>query len=354
MLLSRLRPSKKKPSEDQTSKKKAQKIPELEDFLLKKDYGGACSLLEFGQKGGWDETRALWLGHCYFRGGDYKKAADTYEELMKKPTYPPEVPVYLGCCYFFMGMYADAKNVAEKIPKSSLQNRLMFHASHKLNDEKKLMLYHQQLAADNVEDQLSLASIHYMRMHYAEAIEIYKKILQQNPSLVALNVYIAMCYFKMDYFDVAQEMLQIYLDQYPQSPAALNLRACISYKTYNGKTAIPEIESLLRKSLYPAARDLLNHNMVVFKDGDGALQILPALMDVMPEARVNLIIYHLKKGHIQDALKLCDDLEPQLPTEFLAKAITFTCWGQLKDSKEHLKTAEQYFKMVGESAAECG
>ncbi|KAJ1361009.1 hypothetical protein KIN20_020150 [Parelaphostrongylus tenuis] len=33
---------------------------------------------------------------------------------------------------------------------------------------------------NTMEDQLSLASIHYMRMHYTEAIEIYKSILQEH------------------------------------------------------------------------------------------------------------------------------------------------------------------------------
>ncbi len=51
--------------------------------------------------------------------------------------------------------------------------------SVKFNDEKKLMGFHQNLE-DVTEDQLSLASIHYMRSHYQEAIDIYKRILLQN------------------------------------------------------------------------------------------------------------------------------------------------------------------------------
>lgn len=51
--------------------------------------------------------------------------------------------------------------------------------SVKFTDEKKLMGFHQNLE-DVTEDQLSLASIHYMRSHYQEAIDIYKRILLQN------------------------------------------------------------------------------------------------------------------------------------------------------------------------------
>lgn len=72
------------------------------------------------------------------------------------------------------------------------------------------MKHHQQLH-NVVEDQLCLASIHYMRGHYQEAIDIYKRILLENRDYVALNVYIAMCYYKLDYYDVSQaRQLQFY------------------------------------------------------------------------------------------------------------------------------------------------
>jgi intraflagellar transport protein 56 len=67
----------------------------------------------------------------------------------------------------------------QKAVKSRLKTRLQFHLAHKLGDEKKVMEYHQELE-DVVEDQLSLASIHYLRSHYQEAIDIYKRILLDN------------------------------------------------------------------------------------------------------------------------------------------------------------------------------
>lgn len=67
----------------------------------------------------------------------------------------------------------------ERIPHSRLKIRLQFHLAHKLGDENKLMECHKQLA-DVIEDQLSLASIHYLRAHYQEAIDIYKRILLDN------------------------------------------------------------------------------------------------------------------------------------------------------------------------------
>ena len=41
------------------------------------------------------------------------------------------------------------------------------------------MGFHKNLQ-DVVEDQLSLASIHYLRSHYQEAIDIYKRVLLEN------------------------------------------------------------------------------------------------------------------------------------------------------------------------------
>ena len=41
------------------------------------------------------------------------------------------------------------------------------------------MSHHQNLQ-DIIEDQLTLASIHYLRSHYQEAIDIYKRILLDN------------------------------------------------------------------------------------------------------------------------------------------------------------------------------
>lgn len=160
----------------------------------------------------------------------------------------------------------------EKITHSKLKIRLQFHLAHKLGDENKLMEYHKQLA-DVIEDQLSLASIHYLRAHYQEAIDIYKRILLDNRYTIithlpnrysrtlievvkklfsifwreylALNVYIAFCYYKLDYYDVSQDVLAIYLQKYSDSVIATNLKACNYFRLYNGKVAEAEIKTLL-------------------------------------------------------------------------------------------------------------
>jgi intraflagellar transport protein 56 len=82
----------------------------------------------------------------------------------------------------------------------------MFHIAHKKNDEKNLMTYHHKLT-ETVHDQLCLAAIHYLRGHYEEATDAYKKLLLENREYTALNVYVALCYYKLDYYDVSIEIL---------------------------------------------------------------------------------------------------------------------------------------------------
>ncbi|CAJ0585457.1 unnamed protein product, partial [Mesorhabditis spiculigera] len=321
-LLSRLRPANR--AAKAAAEKGKKKIPELDEFLATRDYQGAIALLEFR----------------------------VYEWMLSQENCPREVHVYIGCCLFFMGLYAEARDAAEKAEKSELQNRLLFYVAHKLMDERRLLQHHSQLK-DSIEDQLCLASLHFLRTHYQQAADIYKKLLGMHKNFIALNVYLAICYYKLDYYDVSMEVLQVYLNQYPDSAAGINLKACCLYKLFSGPTADSELEHIRDYSLYPFARDMIAHNRVVFKNGDGALQILPPLLDIVPEARVNLVLYYLRRDEIDQALRLVNDLEPSHSPEFIVKAMTFTLHGQAKKSEEHLKTAELFYKMVGESPADC-
>jgi intraflagellar transport protein 56 len=149
--------------------------------------------------------------------------------------------------------------------KSSLQTRILFHIAHKQNDDEKFTKYHHQLQ-NSIEDQMCLASMHYMKNHYQEAIDIYKNYLAQNRytfflssfkkypfvlfsrDYLALNVYVALCYYKLDYYDISQELLEIYLKKYSESAIAINLQACNQYKLYNGKTAEVDYFNPIKKS----------------------------------------------------------------------------------------------------------
>lgn len=82
---------------------------------------------------------------------------------------------------------------------------------------------------------------------------------------MALNVYVALCYYKLDYYDVAQEVLQVYLQKYPDSAIAINLKACNHFRLYDGSTAQAEMRQLVDKtaSTYSFGHDLIRHNIVV-------------------------------------------------------------------------------------------
>lgn len=51
-----------------------------------------------------------------------------------------------------------------------------------------------------------------------------------------------MCYYKLDYYDVSLEILAVYLQTHPDSPHAVNLKACNNFRLYNGKAAEAELK----------------------------------------------------------------------------------------------------------------
>ncbi|XP_057700252.1 intraflagellar transport protein 56 [Corythoichthys intestinalis] len=358
MILSRVKPAVGGETSTSVSEKKKKnkiKIPSLEEYLQQRDYLGAITLLEFQRSiGEREESADLWIGFCAFHLGDYKRAMEEYKALTAKPDCLPDVWVYLGCAMFFLGLYKEAEEATLKAPKSPLRNRLLFHLAQKFSDEKKLMDIHQDLQ-DVTEDQLSLASIHYMRAHYLEAIEIYKRLLSENRDFIAMKVYVALCYYKLGYFDVSQEVLAAYLQNIPDSTIALNLKACNHFSLYNSKAAEAELKNLIDISScsFEFAKELIRHNLVVFGGGEGALQVLPPLIDVIPEARLNLVIYYLRQDDVQEAYNLIQDLDPSKPSEYVLKGVVNAACGQQLGMRDHLKAAQGYFQLVGNSASEC-
>ena len=43
---------------------------------------------------------------------------------------------------------------------------------------------------------------------------------------------------------------------------------------------------------------------MIFRSGEGALQVLPQLLGVVPEARLNLALYYLRQGELLQVVKL--------------------------------------------------
>ncbi|RLN20905.1 hypothetical protein BBJ28_00011456 [Nothophytophthora sp. Chile5] len=343
---------------------KTKKGPTVEECVTKRDFTGAAAILEFNLKsedaaaGASGPARAeekrktlMWLAYASFHLGNYQRALDAYGQV-RDVDDTPEIFLFRACCLFYLQLYKEATKEAEKGPAGPLQNRLLFHCAHKLGDEDKLLVYHQQLT-DSKEDQLSLAAIHYFRNHFQEATDIYKRLLLENRDDIALNVYVAMCYYKLDYYDVSLEIMQAYLQAFPDSVVAVNVKACNQFKLYNGAAAKDEVKTLTDRGYNIEQNDLVSHNMVVFEDGQNALRVLPQFVDALPEARLNLVVYYLKHDKLQEAYDLIKDVEPSTPQEYILKGVVHATLGQSTASRQHIKTAQQYFQLVGSSPTEC-
>ena len=109
------------------------------------------------------------------RGGDHQKALDIYKEMLEAPDADPTYNAYCACCYFYMGMYQEARDILEQAPDDGLRRRLAFHLAHKFKEEESLVQFAEVLSG-GVEDQLSHAAINYLRNHFQEATDIYKRL----------------------------------------------------------------------------------------------------------------------------------------------------------------------------------
>lgn len=354
MILSRSKPATDNRSGSGSNVKKS--FPELEDFIIKRDYVGALTMLEFlKHDGNTDVWVEVWTAWCWFHLGDYSKALDAYTRVQNKPDLDSRIsdqlPIDLAVCYFYLGMYKESQELIEKAPNCAVKSRLRFHLAHKLGDEEVLMTAHAQLR-DVAEDQLCLASVHYLRGHYQEAIDVYKKLLLEKRAYMALNVYVALCYYKLDYYDVSQEVLGVYLAQHPTSTVAGNLKACNVFRLYNGKSAETELKQI-SSDQHTFGQDLVKHNLVVFRNGEGALKVLPELVDVVPEARLNLAGHRLRNREPLEARELLEPLQPTSPLHYILRAVVAVRLYNDTGDEEQMKLAQQSFHIVGSSASEC-
>jgi intraflagellar transport protein 56 len=83
--------------------------------------------------------------------------------------------------------HSQKKNRFSNHTDCALKRRLLFHLAHRENDEERLTALLPTIS-DSTEDQLSLASMHYLRAHFQEAAEIYKRLLIEHRSYLALQV----------------------------------------------------------------------------------------------------------------------------------------------------------------------
>ena len=176
-------------------------LPNFNEFIEERNYTGALALLEF------DDTlisnytqKDLWKAYCYFRMDQYENAQELYFDIVSNDSnvYDDDenAVINLAITYYHMRLYSEAKKVLEDTEDSPLKNRLLYHLFHKQNN-KEATGNKYQLLGQSKEDQLSIASMYFIQNRFQDAIEIYKRLLMGDKDDVALNLFIAMCYFKL-------------------------------------------------------------------------------------------------------------------------------------------------------------
>jgi intraflagellar transport protein 56 len=159
-----------------------------------------------------------------------------------------------------------------------------------------------------------------------------------------------MCYYKLERYDVSNEILSTYLVKYPNSCCALNLKASNDYQVSGAKAAEKEFKKLSQISspFFSYMKELRQHNEIVFRDGaDAELQVFQNLVDDIPEARINLAIYHLKNSNYDDACRLFTELQPETSLEYTLKGFCHAGRWQVSGDQDDLHAAQECFKSVG-------
>uniref|UniRef100_A0AAX7TF35 Intraflagellar transport protein 56 n=1 Tax=Astatotilapia calliptera TaxID=8154 RepID=A0AAX7TF35_ASTCA len=179
---------------------------------------------------------------------------------------------------------------------------------------------------------------------YKKAMEEYKSMTNKPECPAEVWVYLACALFFLGLYKEAEEAAS----KAPMSPLQNRLLFHLAHKA--------ELKNLIDISScsFEFAKELIRHNLVVFRGGEGALQVLPPLIDVIPEARLNLVIYYLRQDDVEEAYNLIQDLVPTTPQEYILKGVVNAALGQKIGSRDHLKIAQQFFQLVGGSASECG
>ena len=327
-----------------------------EQFILSyieaRDYSAAATYIDFIHKElGLPYTKEirLWHGYSLFHLGKYEDAIDVYENLLKDEPDDTILYLYISSCQFYLQEYIEARESAEKGPDCDFKTRLLFHIAQQTNDEKQLLQNHAQLVGTN-ENQLSLAAIHYMRSHYQEAIDIYQKLLLDHPDYLALNVYIAMCLFKLEKFDESNEAVDQYLGVNSDSAVALNLKSCDYLILFDQSTAESQLLQIRKFSsaTYGFVDGLIEHNLCIFHNGDDGFTILPKLVDTIPEAKFNLAILYMRESNSLEAHNLLQDFQPLEVSDSILKATVDLAYGQVNQDPTPIDEANTIFAEVGE------
>jgi intraflagellar transport protein 56 len=330
-----------------------QETPEeyIQRSIESRDYTGAVTFIEFlrdelGQP--YTKEIAHWHGYSLFHSARYTDAITLYEQMLKREPEDTTLWLYIASCHYYNQEFSEARDAALKGPSCDFRTRLLFHIAHQMNDEQGLYQAHSELVG-TLENQLSLAAIHYMRSHYQEAIEIYQRLLVQRPEFLALNVYIAMCQFKLEQYEESNEAVDLYLAENSDSAVALNLKSCDYLRLFEASIAESQLLQIRKFSsaAYDFVEALITHNLCIFHDGADGFTILPKLVHALAEARHNLAVLYMRNNNPTEANEVLQDYQPIELHESILRATVLLALGQLSSEASQIEEANAIFSDIG-------
>jgi intraflagellar transport protein 56 len=159
-----------------------------------------------------------------------------------------------------------------------------------------------------------------------------------------------MCQFRLDQFEESNESVDQYLAVNSDSAVGLNLKACAYLRLFDAEIAQSQILQVRKFSsaAYSFIDSLVEHNLVVFHDGEDGFSVLPGLVDVLPEARLNLAVLYLRDNNPAEAYRLVQQFLPVDPSEVILKATVMLAYGQLTQEASLIEEARDALGDVGD------
>jgi intraflagellar transport protein 56 len=188
-----------------------------------------------------------------------------------------------------------------------------------------------------------------MRSHYQDALDVYQRLLVQHPDFLALNVYIAMCQFKLDDFEASNEAVDLYLSENSDSAVALNLKSCDYFRLFGQEIAESQLLQIRKFSsaAYDFIDNLVTHNLCIFANGVDGFTILPKLVHAIPEARYNLAVLYMRENNPTEANDVLQDFTVVQLNESILKGTVLLALGQATSEGSQIEEANAIFSEIG-------
>ena len=120
---------------------------------------------------------------------------------------------------------------------------------------------------NDMEDRLSHLSLKVRRGDFEAAAQGYADILASYPEMSALKLYAAVCYSRLELYDVSLELTESYLNGHSDSIGAGVLKACNAYKMHGHEVACSLLSEVCESSTSADRNPLVLFNKAVFERG---------------------------------------------------------------------------------------